>query len=53
MRFAQEIGQIYYKIEQKIFLTLKVNAQKCAVNFKQKTIKTIKTFLVIQLYFVP
>ena len=23
MRFAQEIGQIYNKIEQKIFLTLK------------------------------
>ena len=35
MRFAQEIGQIYNKIEQKIFLTLKVNAQKCGVNFKK------------------
>ena len=36
MRFAQEIGQIYNKNEQKIFLTLKVNAQECAVNLKQK-----------------
>ena len=35
MRFAQEIGQIYNKIEQTIFLTLKVNAQKCGVNFKK------------------
>ena len=34
MRFAQEIGQIYNKIEQD-FLRGKVNAQKCGVNFKK------------------